>query len=120
MARSTRGLYKRGEVWWMTYRDAIGTQRFESCKTANKKEAEHGLIVRRKEAQEGLAPAAPIKPLALEELQARYLAFVGHQRGVAMKRIHFAHFKRVWGNPLIHTLTVEVLDHYRALRWVRK
>src|SRR6266849_8052786 len=116
MARSTKGLYKRGNVWWMTYRDAIGTQRFESCKTSNKKEAEQRLIDRRKEAMEGLAPASPIQPLALEDLQARYLSFVGHQRGVATKQYHFAHFKRVWGNPPIHTLTVEVLDQYRALR----
>ena len=36
MARSTKGLYKRGHVWWMTYCDAIGAQRFESCKTSNK------------------------------------------------------------------------------------
>ena len=116
MARSTRGLYKRGDKWWMTYRDAIGTQRFESCKTANKKEAEQRLIDRRKEAQEGLAPAAPIKPLALEDLQRRYLSFVGNQRGVATKHYHFAHFKRVWGNPPIHALTVEMLDQYRASR----
>lgn len=116
MARSTRGLYKRGDKWWMTYRDAIGTQRFESCKTSNKKDAEQRLIDRRKEAMEGLVPAPPIKPLALEDLQERYLSFVGHQRGVATKKIHFAHFKRVWGNPPIHSLTVEVLDQYRALR----
>ena len=116
MARSTKGLYKRGHVWWMTYCDAIGAQRFESCKTSNKKEAEQRLVDRRKEAQEGIAPALPIKPLALEDLQARYLSFVGHQRGVATKKIHFAHFTRVCGNPPIHTLTVEVLDHYRARR----
>lgn len=116
MARSTRGLYKRGDKWWMTYRDAIGVQRFESCKTANKKDAEQRLIERRKEAMEGITPVPPIKPLALDDLQERYLTFVGHQRGVATKKIHFAHFKRVWGNPPIHTLTVEVLDRYRALR----
>jgi len=100
----------------MTYCDAIGTQRFESCKTSNKKDAENRLVDRRKEAQEGMLPAAPIQPLALEDLQARYLAFVGHQRGVATKHIHFAHFTRVWGNPPIHTLTVEALDHYWARR----
>ena len=116
MARSTKGLYKRGPVWWMTYCDAIGTQRFESCKTSNKKEAEHRLVDRRKEAQEGIAPAPPMKPLALDDLQERYLSCVGHQRGVATKKIHFAHFKRVWGNPPIHSLTVEVLDQYWALR----
>jgi len=31
MARSTRGLYERGNVWWMTYRDAIGIM---TCKSA--------------------------------------------------------------------------------------
>lgn len=117
MARSTRGLYKRGNVWWMTYCDAIGTQRFEFCKTSNKKDAEMRLVDRRKEAQEGLLPAAPIKPLSLTDLQQRYLEFVDHQRGVATKHIHFAHFTRVWGNPPIHTLTVEVLDQYR---WHRR
>ena len=116
MARSTRGLYKRGDKWWMTFRDAIGTQCFESCKTSNKKVAEDKLTDRRKEAMEGIEPAAPIKPLALEDLREKYLSFVGHQRGVATKHYHFAHFKRVWGNPPIHTLTVEVLDQYRALR----
>jgi integrase len=120
MARSTKGLYKRGNVWWMTYCDAIGTQRFESCKTSNKKEAEHRLIDRRKEAQDGLTPAPPIQPLALEDLRERYLSFVGHQRGVVTKKIHFAHFTRVWGNPPIHSLTVEVLDQYRALRLGKK
>ena len=120
MARSTKGLYKRGEVWWMTYRDALGTQRFESCKTSNMKEAGQRLIDRRKEVMEGVLPAAPMKPLALEELQARYLAFVGHQRGVATKHYHFAHFQRVWGNPPIQSLTVEVLDLYRARRLSEK
>jgi len=41
---------------------------------------------------------------------------MGHQRGVKTKHYHFAHFKRVWGNPPIHSLTVEVLGLYRARR----
>jgi integrase len=116
MARSTKGLYKRGNVWWMTYFDALGRQRFESSRSTSKRDAERRLVDRRKEAHEGLLPAAPIKPLSLEELRDRYLAFVGYQRGVATKRIHFAHFQRVWGNPPIHTLSVEVLDLYRSTR----
>ncbi|NOS80562.1 MAG: hypothetical protein E8D46_09730 [Nitrospira sp.] len=39
---------------------------------------------------------------------------------MATKHYYFAHFKRVGGNPLIHTLTVEVLDQYRALRLEEK
>ncbi len=100
----------------MTYRDATGIQRFESCKTSNKKEAERRLIDRWKEAMEGLVPAPPIKPLSLKELAERYLAFVSHQRSVVTKHHHFARFSCVWGNPLIHTLTVDVLDQYRGRR----
>src|SRR5512145_2922271 len=116
MARSTKGLYKRGNVWWMTYFDALGHQRFESSKSLNKRDAEKRLVDRRKEAQEGLLPAPPIKPFALDDLKERYLSFVSHQRGVATKHYHFAHFARIWGNPPIHSLTVEVIDHYRAQR----
>jgi integrase len=116
MARSTKGLYKRGNVWWITYFDALGHQRFESSKSTNKRDAEKRLVDRRKVAHEGMLPAPPVKPLSLEELRRRYLAFVGHQRGVETKHIHFAHFTRVWGSPPIHTLTVEVLDQYRARR----
>ena len=63
-----------------------------------------------------MLPAAPIKSLSLTDLQQRYHQFVSHQRGVATKPYHFAHFTRVWGNPPIHTLTVEVLDQYRGHR----
>ena len=54
--------------------------------------------------------------LSLAELATRYLAYVAHQRALSTKRIHFAHFRRVLGNPPIHTLTVEVLDRYRGQR----
>src|SRR4051794_38456009 len=64
MARSTKGLYKRGNVWWITYFDALGSQRFDSSKSSNKKDAEKRLVDRRKEAHEGLLPAPPIKPAA--------------------------------------------------------
>lgn len=62
MARSTKGLYKRGNVWWITYFDALGHQRFESSKSSNKRDAEKRLVDRRKEAHEGLLPAPPSSP----------------------------------------------------------
>jgi len=116
MARSTKGLYKRGNVWWMTYRDGLGVQQFESCKTGKKGEAEGKLTDRRKEALEGIGPAPTIKPVALEELLTEYLKFVANQRGVRTKRLHVQHLKRVLGNPPIHTLTVKVVEEYREMR----
>ncbi|MDR4495053.1 MAG: tyrosine-type recombinase/integrase [Nitrospirales bacterium] len=116
MARSTKGLYKRGPVWWMSYRDALGEQRFESCKTGNKEEAEKRLINRRKETMDGILPTLAFKPVSLEHLFEEYLKHVGHQRGVQTKRYHVAHFKRILGNPPIHSLTVKALEDYRQTR----
>ena len=116
MARSTKGLYKRGNVWWMTYVDASGEQQFESCRTRNQQEAGDLLIKRRNEALQGLMPETRIKPLSLEELCDKYLSHVAHQRGAKTKRLHVQHFKRLLGNPPIATLSVEVVDRYRTLR----
>ena len=116
MARSTKGLYKRGPVWWMTYRDALGEQRFESCKTSNKSEAEKQLINRRKEAMEGLRPEPVLKAIGLEEFFAEYLKHMSHQGGLRTKRLHVQHFKRLLGNPPIHSLTVKVVEEYRETR----
>jgi len=93
MARSTKGLYKRGPVWWMTYRDALGTQRFESCKTSNKSEAEKQLTNRRKEAMECLRPQPVLKAVGLEVLLEEYLPHMSHQRGVPTKWLHVQHFR---------------------------
>lgn len=100
----------------MTYRDALGHQQFESCKTSNKGEAEKRLVERRKEALEGVVPTAPIKPVSLEGLIARYLDYVSNQKGFRTKKYHVQHLFRVLGNPPIHTLNVEVLDRYRITR----
>jgi hypothetical protein len=116
MPRSTKGLYKRGNVWWMTYADAAGTQNFESCQTRSQQEAADLLTKRRNEALQGLFPESRIKPLLLEEMFNRYLSFISHQRGAKTKRLHVQHFERLLGNPPIHTLSVEVVDRYRGLR----
>lgn len=85
----------------MTYRDSLGQQRFESCKTRNKEEAEKRLINRRKEAMEGILPTQAFKPVSLADFFDDYLKHVAHQRGVKTKKYHVEHFKRILGNPPI-------------------
>jgi len=100
----------------MTYADALGVQQFESCKTSNKDIAEGQLIVRRKEALEGILPALAMKPVGLDTFLDEYLGFVATQLGVRTKRFHVQHLKRILGNPPIHTLTVKMLEDYRQVR----
>lgn len=120
MARSTKGLYKRSKTWWMTYADALGVQRFESCRTSCKEDAEKQLIKRRNEALEGIVSSPAMKPIGLHEFLDDYLKFVSTQRGVRTKRYHVQHLKRVLGNPPIHTLTVKLLEGYRQKRMEEK
>ena len=116
MARSTKGLYKRGNIWWMTYRDALGQQRFESCKTQKKGEAEQRLIDRRKEVIDGVVPSPKAHPMGLAAFLDDYAQHVAHQRGVRTKRLHFQHLTRLLGNPPLHTISVKMLERYRDLR----
>src|SRR3954469_17371583 len=64
MARSTKGLYKRGNVWRIIYFDALGSQRFESSKSSNKKERRSAWWIEGKKLMRGCCLLPPIKPAA--------------------------------------------------------
>jgi hypothetical protein len=113
MARSTKGLYKGGSTWWMTYFDALEKHQWESCKVSNKSEAEKRLTERRKEALDGVLPTRAFKSVSLEDFLDDYLKHMAHQRGVATKGYHKRILSGILGNPPIHALTVKVLEDYR-------
>jgi hypothetical protein len=69
----------RGYIERQRMEEERKVQRFESYRTSNKNDAEQRLIDRRKEPMEGIVPAPPIKPIALTDLQERYLSFAGHK-----------------------------------------
>jgi integrase len=116
MPRSTKGLYKRGGVWWMSYRDALGVQRFESCKTGRKDDAERQLLIRRQEILDGIVPTAKVKPTGLTDFLGEYLQHVTQQRGIETKRLHVRHLIRILGNPPLHTIAVKIIEQYRGKR----
>jgi integrase/recombinase XerD len=50
--RKTPGIYKRGEIWWITFQDLSGRQRRETTGSSNKRLAERLLAVRKAEVVE--------------------------------------------------------------------
>ncbi len=102
MARSTKGLYKRGNIWWMTYFDASASSGLSPVRLPTKKTRKGDWLIDARKRSKGCFQPHRLSRSPLEDLQERYLSFVGHQRGVATKHYHFAHFTRVWGNPPIH------------------
>ena len=74
--RRTKGLYKRGRVWWMCYKDVNCKVRRESTETTSQKEAEYKLSCRRKEVEEGMIPDTKKIDCKFAELAKTYSKFV--------------------------------------------
>jgi len=71
-----KGLYKRGNTWWLRYAGPDGRIRFESSRSSSFKIAEALLIQRKKEVLEGKDPL-PVKGIAttsFQELAEYYLS----------------------------------------------
>jgi len=70
----TKGLYKRGNIWWIRYTGPDGRKRFESSMSASQRDAEVLLIHRKKDVLQGKDPLAEkqIKNYAFGELAEQY------------------------------------------------
>ena len=69
----SKGLYLRKNVWWMTYIGPDGSQRWESCHTQNKTEAQALLENRRVAVREGKLPETKrYRNIAFTELAKDY------------------------------------------------
>ena len=56
----TKGLYKRGNIWWIRYTGPDGKKRFESSMSSSQRDAEALLITRKKDVMQGKDPLARI------------------------------------------------------------
>ena len=96
-----KGIYKRGNVYWICYADPFGKIRFESSKSSSFKDAQALLVERKKEVKDGISPI-PTKQIAnhpFRELAEHYKAWgIGRQRGFKTKIDHLRQLAAVFGN----------------------
>ena len=88
-AKNSKGIYRRGRVWWITYQGLDGKQHFESSGSALKADAEYLLACRKKAIAEGTAPpitSRRVQKTTFNELAERYLEFIQGQKAIATKR----------------------------------
>jgi len=111
-----KGIYKRGNVWWLRYAGPDGLTRYESAKTASFRDAQAILVDRKKEVQEGRDPTLvrKIKYHTLKELRDQYLVWAERQRGYRAKKSVVKLMYQEFGNlPLSHFNT-QLLDRYQS------
>ncbi len=117
MARA-KGVYKRGDVWWIRYAGLDGKIRFESSRSASYKDAQAVLVERKKVIQEGKdpMPTRRIENHTFNELGEHYLKFCERQRSYYSKKKFMGALAKVFGNLPLKSFTTRLVDEWQSER----
>ncbi|OGP65730.1 MAG: hypothetical protein A3K22_04155, partial [Deltaproteobacteria bacterium RBG_16_42_7] len=113
-----KGLYKRGNVWWIRYAGLDGKIRFESGGESFRG-AQDLLTDRKKEIKEGKEPI-PKKRIAnhlFKELSEHYKTWgEGRQKGFVTKRYHIAQLDELFGNIPLRAFATRFVEEWQTKR----
>lgn len=113
MAR--KGVYKRGNIWWIHYTGLDGRQIKESSRSTRFRDAEALLIARKHEVQQGQQPEhIRIKDYGFKELAERYKEFAKNQRGYRNKKSIIKFFEEEFGNLPLKHFSLEYVERYQS------
>ena len=111
-----KGLYKRGQTWWMSYAGPDGKIRRESARTADFRDAGVKLTQRKNEVLAGRDPLAAqrIKPHTFKELKERYLEWCEHQKSYPSKKKFMKHLEKIFGNIPLKAFNTMVVEKWQG------
>jgi integrase len=113
-----KGLYKRGNLWWIRYSDGFGSIVRESSHSTKFKDAEAILLDRKKAVREGKEPE-PIKRIPnhpFRQLADEYLKWCERQRSFRSKKGFIAQLVEVFGNIQLRYLNTKLLEQFQTER----
>jgi len=115
MAGKRKGIYKRGDIYWISYVGHDGRVRRESAKTTKLKEAEAILTSRRNAVLEGKESAVKrVKNTTFKELAERYKEFIKPQKSYKAKCFNLGQLEREFGNLRLSDFTIELLERFQS------
>ena len=112
-----KGLYKRGNVWWIRYADSQGHMFYESTKTKSIKIAEAMLIARKREVQEGNQPVKihKVGNQSFKELAAEYSSWAERQKSFKDSKQYFIKaLVEEFGNSPIRSFNARIIEKYQS------
>jgi integrase len=114
----TKGLYKRGNVWWIRYAGLDGRIIRESSHSSKLKEAGDLLIGRRNEIKEGKQPEIKkrIANHTFNELAEQYLKWAERQRSFQSKKYFINQLVRDFGLIPLRQFSSMLLEQYQTER----
>jgi len=112
----TRGIYKRGNVYWLRYAGPDGKIVFESSGSTKFRDAEGLLLKRKQTIKEGKLPETRSMPnYSLNDLAEKYVAWMqGRHRSEDTKRYRINQILTYFGNPLLRNFNTQVAEQYQT------
>lgn len=113
MAR--RGIFKRGDTYWIRYASLDGMTIRESSRSPRFKDAEALLLQRKQAIKEGKMPETRrIGNHTFKQLIPEYLKWAERQRGCRNKTYIIGKLLRAFGNLPLRRFTPMLLEHYQT------
>ncbi len=112
MSKRIRGVYKRGEIYWIRFTDTNGKEVRESTHSRNKKDAEKLRAKRLTEVMEGKnhPSESSVNPLSFSQLAERYLEYCSHTPSYALKKSRLRTLSHFFTNLQSNALNVSQLE----------
>ena len=112
----TKGIYKRGNIYWIRYAGSDGKIRFESSKSHSVKVAGKLLIQRKNDVMEGKTPVREIKDYTFRELSVHYLSWATRQKSFKSKEGFIRQLDLVFGNCQLKKITLMSIEEWQTER----
>lgn len=111
-----KGVYKRGNIWWIRYVGPDGRMRYESTKGASHREAQAILHNRKQEVMEGKDPliARRIKNNTLIDLAEIYLKWSSRQKAFRCKKIFISQIIAYFGDLPLDCFNTRCVEEWQT------
>lgn len=113
-----KGIYKRGNVWWIRYAGLDGHMHHESSHSKSFRDAQDILTNRKKEVIEGKQPI-PIKRIGnhtFKELASHYEIWVERQRSFRTKKNFIVQLEAAFGNLPLRAFSTRLIEEWQTKR----
>ncbi len=111
-----KGLYKRGDIWWIRYTGFDGKKRFESSKPKTFKHAEKLLIQRKNEVMEGKDIVKRNQNYTFRDLAMHYSKWAVRQKSFKSKQGFINQWVLVFGNCPLRKISPMFIEQWQTER----
>ena len=114
--RKHKGLYKRGNVWWIRYVGPDGRTRRESSHSSKFKVAQDILVERKNKVREGNEPL-PVKRIknhSFIELADQYMVWAERQRSFGSKKYFIRELVNEFGNCPLRRFNTMIVEEFQT------